>query len=165
LKEYHMRAEVQTKAVVCVAEMARMVGLSRARFYQLVQAGTFPLPVYDVQTRRPIYSEELQQVILEVRRHNCGVNGRPILFWPRGPRPTQPAKPSRTTSPKPPTTSHTDLIDGLRSLGLTTATATQVDAALKVLYPSGPDHVDRDDVLRAVFLFLKRQNPTGNVGR
>ena len=33
--------ESQTKAVVSVAEMARMVGLSRARFYQLVGT-TFP---------------------------------------------------------------------------------------------------------------------------
>jgi hypothetical protein len=47
------------KAAVIVSEMARMVGLSRARFYQLRKAGVFPLPVYDVATRRPVYTEEL----------------------------------------------------------------------------------------------------------
>jgi hypothetical protein len=46
------------KAVVSVSEMARMVGLSRARFYQLQQAGVFPLPVYDVASRRPVYPQD-----------------------------------------------------------------------------------------------------------
>lgn len=52
---------VQTKAVVTVAEMARMCGLSRARFYQLQNAGVFPTPLYDVSTRRPFYVEEAQK--------------------------------------------------------------------------------------------------------
>ena len=61
------------KAAVTVTEMARMVGLSRARFYQLVNEGVFPPPVYSVRTRRPIYVEDLQKVCLEVRHRNCGV--------------------------------------------------------------------------------------------
>jgi hypothetical protein len=159
-----MPADVQTKTIVCVAELARMVGLSRARFYQLVQAGTFPPPLYDVRTRRPIYSEQLQQVILEVRRHNCGVDGRPVLFYARGPRPTVPPKSHRTHSTKATVHDHADMIDGLAGLGLTTATAAQVGAALKVLYPSGTDNVDRGDALRGVFLHLKRQNSGDNLG-
>ncbi len=158
-----MRADIQTKAVVCVAEMARMVSLSRARFYQLVQAGTFPPPLYDVRTRRPIYTEEAQRVVLDVRRRNCGVDGRPVLFYARGPRPMAPAKPPRTKNAKPSSKGQADLIDGLGALGLMTATTAQVEAALKELYPSGTDHVDWGDVLRAVFLHLKRQNPVGNV--
>ena len=77
---------VSTKAAVTVSEMARMVGLSRARFYQLVEAGVFPTPVYCVSTRRPMYVEELQEVCLTVRRRNCGVNGKPVLFYARGHR-------------------------------------------------------------------------------
>ena len=71
-----------TKAAVTVAEMARMVGLSRARFYQLLGT-TFPWPVYDVSTRRPIYVEEQQSICLEVRRRNCGIDGKPVLFYAR----------------------------------------------------------------------------------
>jgi len=93
---------VRTKAIVSVAEMARMVGLSRARFYQLIRAGTFPQPLYDLRTRRPNYPEELQRVVIEARRRNCGVDGRPVLFYARGPRPAAPAKLPRTT--KRPTT-------------------------------------------------------------
>jgi hypothetical protein len=73
----------ETKAVVTVSEMARMCGLSRARFYQLQKAGIFPLPLYDVSTRRPIYDEKAQKVCLEVRRRNCGVNNKSILFYAR----------------------------------------------------------------------------------
>ena len=43
-----------TKSIVSISDMARMVGLSRARFYQLVGT-TFPFPVYDVATHRPFY--------------------------------------------------------------------------------------------------------------
>ena len=71
-----------TKAAVTVAEMARMVGLSRARFYQLLGTA-FPFPVYDVSTRRPAYVEEQQRVCLEVRRRNCGIDGKPVLFYAR----------------------------------------------------------------------------------
>jgi len=65
-----MSVQIQTKAAVTVAEMARMLGLSRARFYQLQSAGVFPSPVYLVSNRRPIYVEEMQEVCIEVRRRN-----------------------------------------------------------------------------------------------
>src|SRR5208282_3856974 len=70
-----------TKAIVTVSEMARMCGLSRARFYQLQKAGVFPAPVY--HDGRPVYSEEQQLVCLEVRKKNRGVNGKPVLFYAR----------------------------------------------------------------------------------
>ena len=71
--------DVPTKTVVTVAEMARMVGLSRARFYQLI-GSCFPWPLYGVSTKRPFYDENLQRMCLDVRRRNCGIDGKPILF-------------------------------------------------------------------------------------
>ena len=47
------------RAVGSVSEMARMVGLSRQRFYQL-QGTAFPEPLRDSGTNRPFYDEELQ---------------------------------------------------------------------------------------------------------
>ena len=147
------------KAAISVAEMARMVGLSRGRFYQLIGT-TFPHPIYDATTRRPFYDPDLQAVCLEVRRRNCGVDGRPVLFYakrtplvPSG-RPLRPTK--KTVSP-PVSDQHGDLIDGLRALGLVTVTAAQVNAAIKSLYPTGVNGVDQGDVLRAVFLHLRAQ--------
>jgi hypothetical protein len=161
-----MRDQVQTKAAVTVSEMARMVGLSRARFYQLVRSGTFPQPDREPNTGRPRYSEEGQRICLDVRRRNCGVDGRPVLFYARAHAPTAPTKPPRATGTKPAKAiAHADLLNGLVALGLALPTVDQVDAAIKTLYPTGTDNVDRGDVLREVFLFLKRQNTAGNVGR
>lgn len=153
---------VSTKAAVTVSEMARMVGLSRARFYELVEAGVFPHPVYDVSTRRPMYVEELQTICLNVRRRNCGVNGKPVLFYARGHRAMTPtAKPSKSPVAKPkPTAAHADLIDGLSALGLV-ATPAQVAEAVAAIYPAGVNATDRGQVLRAVFLRLKASGHGG----
>ena len=70
-----MSVQMMSKTVVSVADMARMLSLSRARFYQLVNEGIFPYPIYSVHTRRPYFSEEMQQVCLDVRKRNCGING------------------------------------------------------------------------------------------
>ncbi len=154
----------QTKAVVTVAEMARMVGLSRARFYQLMDQGVFLPPVYDIRTRRPIFVEEMQKVCLEVRRRNCGVNGRPVLFYARrGGSPS--SLPRKASKPKAkPNKQHTAIVDAVRALGLMT-TADQVAQAIKSLFPGGTDGVEEPEVIRAVFVDLQRQYSSDNVGR
>ncbi len=151
-----MSDQIQCKSAVSVAEMARMVGLSRGRFYQLVGT-TFPSPVYDIKTRRPYFTEELQQVCLDVKRRNCGIDGRPVLFYARRATITT-TKPSRKRSQPPAKVNdHADLIEGLRSLGMVAVAAAQVEAAVKSLYPSGIDSVSQGEVLRAVFLNLRAQ--------
>ena len=56
-------------------------------------------------------------------------------------------------------------LEGLNSLGLTTATAAQVEVVTKELYPTGTDGTDRGEVLRRVFLELRCRNGAGNAGR
>lgn len=152
------------KVVVSVAEMARMCGLSRSRFYQLIGTA-FPEPQRHPETGRPIYTEELQQICLEVRRRNCGIDGKPILFYARRPG-TALAKPK---PPKPKLEAKRGdvlaLIEGLNSLGLTAATAAQVQRVTEELYPAGTAGIDQGEVLRAVFLHLKRQNSADKVGK
>ena len=156
-----MSVQVQTKAVVSVAEMARMCGLSRARFYQLVNEGVFPQPLYRVETRRPFFTQEMQETCLEVRRRNCGINGKPVLFYAR--RITTPIVKTNKTPPKN-SHKHADLIEGLRALGLTIVRPADIDAAIKKHFPNGKSGVDDETVLRTVFLHLKRQNSSDNVG-
>jgi hypothetical protein len=152
--------DVPTKTVVTVAEMARMVGLSRARFYQLIGSG-FPWPLYDVSTRRPFYVEEMQKVCLEVRRRNSGVDGKPILFYARRPNSTF----TTSTRGKKPNSKYAELIDGLKGLGLTTVTIHQVEAAMAKLYPNGTNKASDTDTLRRLFLSIKAKNSADNVGR
>ena len=153
--------ENQTKAAVSVAEMARMLGLSRARFYQLV-GSTFPWPQYDLATRRPFYNEELQRVCLDVRRQNCGIDGRPLLFYARRPTTAPPLRKPRKAAAAS-DDRHADLVDGLKGLGLAAATAAQVAEAVKELYPNGASDVPQGELVRAVFLYLRRQNSRDNV--
>jgi hypothetical protein len=160
-----------TKAVVTVAEMARMVGLSRARFYQLVGTA-FPHPVYDVNTRRPLYVEEQQEVCLEVRRRNCGVDGKPVLFYARrvgvgAPRASTPAPKSAsvsTATAKKAVARPDPILESVRLLGLSMATAAQVQAAITELFPGGINSTDHGQVVREVFLRLKRRNPADSAG-
>ncbi len=56
-----------------------------------------------------------------------------------------------------------DLLDGLRALGLMTATIAQVAAAVKELYPNGVSGTDEGEVLRAVFLAIKCRDSADNL--
>jgi hypothetical protein len=152
----------ETKAIVSVAEMARMVGLSRARFYQLQKAGIFPAPERDGETGRPFYTEQLQETCLEVRRRNCGVNGKPILFYARR-TPVVP-RPRKTTSPRK-RGQYTDLTASLQALGLTWVTNAQVGSAIKEVFPQGTDEVADEEVIRSVFLHLRHKDSGDKVGR
>jgi hypothetical protein len=154
----------KTKAVVTIAEMARMLGLSRARFYQLIGTA-FPYPVYDVRTRRPFYAEDQQRVCLEVRKRNCGIDGKPILFYARrGGAPSsltrKPIKPKSKPSKE-----HVAIVEAVRALGLVSATADQVGSAIKILFPRGVESADQGEVIRGVFVHLQRQNRSDIVGR
>jgi hypothetical protein len=142
------------KEAVSVAEMASTVGLSRSRFYELLGTA-FPHPIYDTATRRPFFSPELQEQCLDVRRRNCGINGKPIMFHRRGGDVALPSPKKRSRlRPAPDDSRCLELVPGLRSLGLAGVTAEQVRAALKELGVSG----NGSETLRAVFLHIKRQD-------
>jgi len=153
------------KAAVTVAEMARMVGLSRARFYQLQKSGVFPAPKYDEIKKRPFYDEEAQKICLEVRRRNCGVNGQVVLFYARRQEiaPSKPKPKKEKSAPKK--TPPNYMLEALKSLGLIVSTS-EVDQAVKELFGNQVSNKDQGEVIRAVFLHLKkRQDSGGNVGR
>ena len=140
--------DFETKEAVSVSLMAKMVGLSRASFYQLL-GSAFPWPIYCVHTRRPYFTEELQRISLEVRRRNCGIDGKPILFYARhAPKAIPKKRPANVQNP------NVELLEGLRGLGLV-VNSPQVAAAIKTIYPRGVHGVDPGEVIRSVFIHLK----------
>ncbi len=152
------------KTAVSVAEMSRMVGLSRSRFYELI-GSAFPEPNRD-ENGRPYYSEEQQKLCLEVRRRNCGGDGKPVLFYaPRGTTPMATRGHRRPRSRKANDSRCSDILDGVRALGLTTATTEQVAAAVEQTFPRGTESVDPGEVVRAVFLSIRCQYSTDKLGR
>lgn len=145
------------KAAVSVSEMSRMIGLSRARFYQLLAENILPKPSYDPETNRPYYDEEGQAQCLEVKRRNVGVNGKVIVFYASRHRLT--GQPKRTPKPKikpTPTNQYTDLIELLDELHLS-ASAEQVEAAVVECFPDGIQKLNLGEVVPAVIRHLKRQ--------
>jgi len=149
------------KIAVTVAEMARMVGLSRARFYQLMKQAVFPAPKQNPSTKRPFYDEDAQKVCLEVRRKNCGVNGKVVLFYARrqGIAPTRSRPPKARVVPR----EKNELVEAVKALGLA-VTPADVQAAVTELFGGRTDGKDEGEVIRAVFLHLKRRNTKDNVG-
>ena len=146
------------RAIATVRDVARMVALSPSRFYQLQQAGVFPMPVYDIITRRPHYTVEQQRECLEVRRRNCGINGKPVLFYARRlDAPVRPAtaRPRKSKSERP---VNDQIVNGIRSLGMSSVSSQTVGAAVRKVFPSGTTGVDPAEVIRNVFLHLKQQN-------
>ena len=147
--------DVQLKAAVTVAEMARMLGMSRSRFYQLI-GKAFPQPSRD-EGGRPFFDEEGQKVCLEVRRRNCGIDGKPILFYAARSRPIT-GLVKRAPKPKADPSNGSSLLEAVRTLGLISISAAQVDQATKELFPEGIEQVPHGEVVRAVFLRLQRRD-------
>jgi hypothetical protein len=149
---------VKLPTMVSVAGMARMVGLSRQRFHQLMREGVFPPPIYDAATKRPHYTEDMQQICMTVREKNIGINGRVVLFYSRrSDARLEKAHKQRSTSYTN-RLKHQELIDGLKGLGLSNASDEAVVATMQELYPKGTANVDRTEVLRTIFVYLMRRN-------
>ncbi len=157
------------KAAVPIKEMAALVGLSRQRFMQLVKSGVFPEPLRDEATGRPYYTDELQAVCLDVRRRNCGINGKVVMFYarrPASPAPTARQKPVTPPAPKSTTGGrYAEIVAALHALGLTSATGEQVADAVAELFPQGTTGANPGGVIKAVFLHLRGKDSAENAGR
>ena len=165
------------KEIVTVSEMARAIGLSRARFYQLVKEGVLPEPARNPKTKRPFYDRQQQEQCLLIRRTNRGANGRAVLFYGRRSeglaltkRPPatkkKPRRPNRKDSGSAkPETLIDELRHGLGQLGVAEVSAADIRSALAGEHPDGHGHVDRSELLLSVFRNLKRRDSNDNVAR
>ena len=144
-----------SKVAVSVSEMARMVGLSRARFYNLI-GEVFPHPIYNCRNRRPFFDRELQQICLQIKQQNVDLLGRPFIFREKNGSTQTPQR----SNGKAKSSTHADLIQGLRQLGLDASPA-QVEAAIAACSDRLHGLTDGER-LRTIFRFLKRQQTTGD---
>ena len=161
-----------TKEVVSVSEMARTLGLSRARFYQLMREGVFPEPCRPEGSKRPYYDREKQEQCVTVRRTNCGIDGRPILFYAMRTQSTPPPAPTRRVRRRPaPQRSCrpadddliTEIRHGLSQLGVGQVNEHSIRTLLALTYPDGWSNVDPAELLRSIFNRLSCQDSQDNV--
>ena len=165
-----MNEQVPLKEIVTVTEMARMCGLSRARFYQLVGEGIFPAPSRNENTNRPFFDREQQEQCLMVRRSNRGANGKAVIFYgcrletplpsPKG-KQLPISRPSKGQVRQDPVI--TELRHGLAQLGMTNLTEQQVRQALLETHPDGHRDVESAELLRAVFEAIQCRDSADNL--
>ena len=146
------------KAVCSVTEMAKSLDLSRARFYQLVNNGKFPHPVYNIYTRRPHYTQELQKSCLQIRRSNVAYDNIPILFYsPRKKKNHQKSAPETNNKSSIQNSQIDEWVDTLRQMGLTNVDYNKVEFAIKQLYPDNKLPDDEGIILRDLFRYIKQK--------
>jgi hypothetical protein len=150
--------QVPTRAAATVTDVAAMCQLSRSRFYDLVRAGVFPAPVQNASVKRPLYVRDLIEKCLEIRRTGVGLDGKIVVFNRKRTQRTAQRRglqtPVAVMTQESPCTS---VIAGLKSLGMLDATERQVESIVAALFPGGVSGQDLGDVIRAVFLELKKQ--------
>jgi predicted DNA-binding transcriptional regulator AlpA len=136
-------------AICSVSEMARRLGLSRARFYQLVKRGVFPPPLR-CGAQRPSYPSDLQEKCLAIRKTRVGFNGQPVLFNRRRPSGRVRGGPGGQ---------YDELAAALKNMGLKVS-ASAVRHAAQVLYPSGQAQgQDPSEMLRNLFKYFGSDCP------
>ena len=73
-----------TKNFVSLSELAEdILGLSRARVYELIERGALPHPIYDIRTRMPMFNAELIEQARTVRQTGVGADGSAVVFYRR----------------------------------------------------------------------------------
>jgi len=143
------------KVVVSVTEMARMCNLSRPHLHALIRKGIMPQPVYCIITKRPFFTRDLQSQCLAVKQTNVGVDGRYVCFY--APRQRDSVEPRSRRMPTA-VVGHSELREGLQSLGLPAVTDVQISEAVAACFPTGTEGVDEGSLLRTVWQHLRRLN-------
>lgn len=146
------------KAAYSVAETAALCGISRSRFYDLVESGVMPPPVYSLRSRRPHYPADLAALCVRVRETNVGFDGHFVMFYDRKPKsqtPVQATESPRTgrkvTTPDPLTT---EMLETLRAMGVRAGEVEMIDA-IRNRCPAGVAEATFETDLRAVFDALR----------
>jgi len=143
-----MTTNADYKSICSVTELAKKLGLSRARFYQLQKTGVFPVPVYCLYTKRPFYPMDLQEKCLEIRRTGLGHNGHPIIFYSK--RNNAATKPDSGSEQK-----YSELSDALEQMGLKISPA-KAGKAFVAIYPGNWKKLDIDgEVIAEVFRYFQ----------
>lgn len=146
------------KAAYSVAETAALCGVSRSRFYELIQSGAMPPPVHCIRTRRPLYTADLAALCVRVRETNVGFHGGFVLFYDRRfkaetPMPVagQPRTGRKAAAPDPLTQ---EMVETLKVMGVRSGEAEML-AAVHRQCPSGVTEDTFETDLRAVFDALR----------
>lgn len=143
-----MKPENPMKAALSVAQMCRLLKMSRSQFYLHVKRGTFHAPLRLASNQRPYFTASMVDDILRARETGVGVNREYVIFYERQPNSTK-------IEIKKFKTDQMALLEGLKALGLGTVTGQQVESALAACFPNGTSGHDDNMILKQIFRHLK----------
>jgi hypothetical protein len=152
-----MMSNSNLKPVCSVIDMIRMLGLSRARFYQLVDKGIFPPPIYSIDTHRAMYDLTLQQACLTVRETNIGYNGQYCLFYSPRKQKSESVNEKSSRPPKINNPLHEEFAQTLNRMGLS-VDAVKVGSAIEKLYADGIEDKQHGVIIRELFRYFRGQS-------
>jgi hypothetical protein len=140
------------KAVYSVTEVAALVGISRARFYDLVKDGVMPYPVHCIRTRRPLYVADTAAICVRVRKSNIGIDGRYVIFYARREQTKTNSAPALQPPdrPSPPDPLLRDMIETLRAMHVQADDA-ELTVAITQQCPDGVKEETFEADLRTIF--------------
>lgn len=170
------------QVALSVSDMARLIGLSRSRFHQLLKDGFFPLPQECPRSGRPFYDVAGQASCLAIRRTHRGLNGKTVMFYarrfgvleaatvkrqakPLGAQRSSSARRKKTDAPRNVPSKIDILVDSLKQMGLQHVTSAQATQAIDACFANDSEKPSDEAVLLAVFRYLTHHNSGGNVGR
>lgn len=137
-------------AIYTVSQVAKRLGLSRSRFYQLQRQGVFPHPVYCIRSRKPLYTAGLLAQCRTVRKIGVGVNGELVRFYDK--------RQHKRRKPNPISKS---LTVALRGMGLS-VDLNQVNAAIQQLGMTiENEKAIEGDTIRKLFMHLHSECQKG----
>ena len=154
------KAPTNMRQATSVTEMARLVRLSRSRFYQLMDLGIFPQPMRHPRTKRPYFDHEQQAQCEAVRASGRGVNGEPVLFATmlrRSKKSEDVVKRPRGEQRGNECSIVDEIVHGLIGLGKPAVSREAIKTALVESYPSGYADVDAPTLLTTVYRWLRRR--------
>ena len=147
-----------SQSYLSCAEVARHLGLSRQRFWELRKEGVFPQPQTNNETGRPYYTDEQLEVCRDLRRRNIGLNGKVVLFYSARSTASVTKPTNKKSKSKPKSNRHQPIIEALKTFGLTGVSDDHVDETIGKVFPDGAEGVEQGEIVRQVFLHIQRQN-------
>jgi predicted DNA-binding transcriptional regulator AlpA len=137
------------KAAITISEMSKLLEMSRTQVYFHIKKGVFHEPLR-LSNGRPYFNASQVADNLKAKELGIGVNGEYVLFYERN---EVEAKAVQRVDTKH---DREELLDGLRSLGITNVNKQQVTDAYSACFPNGSTDQSDSEVLRTVFRYLKR---------
>lgn len=135
--------------IYTITQTARLLDLSRPRFYELLKKGVFPKPLRNPDNHRPYYDQTLYEKCKKIRLSGIDNNGRVVNFYTSRRRDI---KQTNIDDNK-----HSELYNIISNMGIS-CTPKHINVTLKHLFPEGFEGISKGLIVRKLYRRLCKDN-------